>query len=48
MVATTLGALLILPSVIKASGVNLGQMEEETWTYKYLNLGKWFGLDEKN
>jgi predicted RND superfamily exporter protein len=47
MVATTLGALLVLPSVIKASGVNLGQPEEEKWMYRYLNLGKWFGLEEE-
>jgi predicted RND superfamily exporter protein len=47
MVATTLGALLVLPSVIKASRVNLGQAEEEKWMYRYLNLGKWFGLEEE-
>jgi predicted RND superfamily exporter protein len=47
MTATTLGALLVLPSVIKASRVDLNQAEKETFMHKYLNLGKWFGLEEK-
>ncbi len=47
MIATTIGALLILPSVIKASRVNLEQPERETWMHRYLNLGKWFGLEEE-
>jgi predicted RND superfamily exporter protein len=47
MISTTIGALLILPSVIKASRVNLEQPERETWMYRYLNLGKWFGLEEE-
>ncbi|MBN2284470.1 MAG: MMPL family transporter [Deltaproteobacteria bacterium] len=47
MTATTVGALLILPSVIKASRVDLSEPARETWMGRYLNIGKWFGLGEE-
>ncbi|MBU0993320.1 MAG: MMPL family transporter [Proteobacteria bacterium] len=43
MMATTVGALLILPSVINLTQVNLEK--SEAWYWKYLNLGKVFGLE---
>lgn len=43
MVATTIGALLILPSMIKATNVNLEP--SEAWYWKYLSLGKMFGME---
>lgn len=46
MVATTLGALVVLPAFIKITGANLMPPTQETWAAKYLNLSKWFGLDE--
>lgn len=45
MVATTLGALLVLPSVIKTTQVNLGDTYEEKGLKKYINLGRVFGLE---
>ncbi len=46
MTATTFGALLVLPAFIRATRPNLRPPEKETWLSKYLNLSKWFGLDE--
>ena len=43
MIATTVGALLILPSMIKATNVNLEP--SEAWYWKYLSLRKLFGME---
>lgn len=43
MVATTVGALLILPAFIKATQINLER--SEAWYWKYLSLGKIFGIE---
>jgi predicted RND superfamily exporter protein len=45
MIATTIGALLVLPAIIKATDVDLTQPEKESLLYRYLNLGKIFGLE---
>lgn len=42
MISTTIGALLILPAVIKATNVDLERSQSKFW--KYLDLGKVFGL----
>ena len=46
MTATTLGALLVLPSFIRFTRPNLRPPEKENFMTKYFNLSKWFGLDE--
>ena len=48
MINTTIGALLVLPAVIKATGVNLDKPRSETWLSKYLNIDKIFGLEQKD
>jgi len=48
MTATTIGALLVLPSVIIATKVDLSEPARDTWFGKYFNLGRLFGLEEKN
>ncbi|MFZ5573141.1 MAG: efflux RND transporter permease subunit [Thermodesulfobacteriota bacterium] len=45
MTATTIGALVILPSVIKLTGVNLGKREVEQGLWRYIDIGKFFGLE---
>jgi predicted RND superfamily exporter protein len=46
MIATTIGALLVLPTIIKATNVDLATPEKKSLLYRYLNLGKIFGLEE--
>ncbi|MFH2065121.1 MAG: MMPL family transporter [Pseudomonadota bacterium] len=45
MTATTLGALLILPSVIKLTQVDLSIRETESWIWRYIDIGRFFGLE---
>jgi hypothetical protein len=45
MAATTLGALLILPSVIKLTQVDLSIRETESWIWRYIDIGRFFGLE---
>ncbi len=42
MVATTLGALIVLPATIKATGVDLEESTSESMIWKFLNLRKVF------
>ena len=43
MIATTVGALLILPAIIKLTNVNLEK--SDAWYWRYMDLGKVFGLE---
>jgi len=45
MTATTIGALLILPSVIKLTQANLEKRETVSGIWRYVDLGKYFGLE---
>ena len=42
MIATTIGALVVLPATIKATGVTLEESEEKTGLWKYINFKKVF------
>jgi hypothetical protein len=46
MAVTTVGALLVLPAVIKITRANLIPPQKENWATRHLNLSRWFGLDE--
>ncbi|MBW2673390.1 MAG: hypothetical protein JRD89_08265, partial [Deltaproteobacteria bacterium] len=46
MINTTIGALLILPSVIKATGISLDEGESGSGIGRYLNIDKFFGMDQ--
>ncbi len=48
MINTTLGALLVLPSVIKATGINLDKPESDSWTGRYLRIDKFFGMEQND
>jgi predicted RND superfamily exporter protein len=49
MIATTIGALLILPAAIKITGIELVRRKgSETWIGRYLDIGRLFGLEEEN
>ena len=48
MIATTIGALLVLPSTIKATGVSLEESESKSLFWKYLYIGKLFGIEKQN
>ena len=45
MIATTLGALLILPSVIRASGVSLEKSASKSRFWKYFYIGRFFNFE---
>ena len=47
MTATTIGALLVLPAVIKLTGMSLDVAESRTGFWRYLSLGRIFGLEQK-
>jgi predicted RND superfamily exporter protein len=47
MINTTIGALLILPSVIKATNIDLTKSEPKSRLGKYLNIDRLLGLEEK-
>jgi len=46
MINTTIGALLVLPSVIKATGVNLDKPASDSWLGRHLDVDKVFGIDQ--
>ncbi|MBN2283569.1 MAG: MMPL family transporter [Deltaproteobacteria bacterium] len=46
MINTTIGALLVLPSTIKATGINLTVREEKSWFWNMVNLDRFLGLEE--
>ncbi|MDD5724354.1 MAG: MMPL family transporter, partial [Syntrophales bacterium] len=48
MINTTIGALLILPSVIKATGINLDKPESGSGIGRHLNIDKFFGMEQND
>jgi predicted RND superfamily exporter protein len=46
MIATTIGALLVLPSVIKETNVSLRESESKSFIWRYLYIGKIFRIRE--
>jgi len=46
MINTTIGALLILPSVIKATGINLDRPPSDSWVSRHLDIDKFLGMKE--
>jgi hypothetical protein len=46
MIATTVGALMLLPAVINAFNIDLSSAGSDTGLWKYLDLGKYFDLDK--
>ncbi len=46
MIATTIGALLVLPSAIKATGVSLRESESDSFIWRYLYIGRIFRIRE--
>jgi len=46
MVATTIGALLVLPAVIKAADLNLQEQAADSRVWKYLDIGRLFRSEE--
>ncbi len=48
MIATTIGALLVLPSVIKLTAIELSIYEPKTAVGRYLNMGRIFGLEQED
>jgi len=45
MVATTLGALIILPAVIKFTGVSLEESVSHQWFWRYAYIGRFFIIE---
>jgi len=48
MINTTIGALLILPSVIKATGINLDKPQSNSWLSRHLDIDKFLGIKQDN
>ncbi|MBW2600289.1 MAG: MMPL family transporter, partial [Deltaproteobacteria bacterium] len=46
MINTTIGALLILPSVIKATGINLDRPQSDSWVSRHLDIDKLLGMKQ--
>lgn len=46
MIATTIGALLVLPSAIKATNVSLSESESKSFIWRYLYIGRLFRIRE--
>lgn len=46
LIVTTIGALLILPSVIKLTNVNLNNIESDSIFWKYFYLGRFFEVED--
>lgn len=46
MVATTLGALVVLPSAIKAANLDLQEQSADSPLWKYVDIGRLFRLEE--
>lgn len=47
MIATTIGALLILPAVINITGFKFNKVDSESKIWRYFDLGRIFGLKER-
>ncbi|MEA2014391.1 MAG: efflux RND transporter permease subunit, partial [Thermodesulfobacteriota bacterium] len=45
IINTTIAALIVLPSVIKITGVNLGKPRSNSWIGRYLNIDKFLGTE---
>ncbi len=48
MIATTMGALLILPSVIITTGVSLEKSKSSSWFWRYFYIGRFFNIKESD
>jgi len=48
MINTTIGALLILPSVIKATGIRLDKPTDNSGFGRYLRIDKLFGMEQND
>ena len=47
MIATTLGALVVLPATIKLTGISLQESESDSRFWDYLYIGRFFDLDKE-
>ncbi|HPA72630.1 MAG TPA: efflux RND transporter permease subunit [Spirochaetota bacterium] len=47
MVATTLGALILLPTAIKATGVTLDESASESFFWRIFHIGRFFDFEEE-
>ncbi len=47
MIATTFGALAVLPSVIKATNISLDESTSNSFVWKYLYIGRLFGIEKQ-
>ena len=48
MITTTLGALIVLPAAIKATGVDLSESKSDSLFWKIFNIGKLFSIDSSD
>ena len=48
MINTTIGALLVLPSVIKATGINLDKPQSSSWIGRHLNIDKFLTMKQND
>lgn len=48
MIVTTLGALIVLPSVIKASGINLDESSSNSLFWRIFYIGRFFNIEGHN
>jgi predicted RND superfamily exporter protein len=46
MITTTLGALIVLPAAIKATGADLTESSSNSWFWRIFSIGKIFEIDE--
>jgi hypothetical protein len=47
MISTTLGALILLPAVIKATGVSLDEIDSNSLFWKVFHIGRFFDFKEE-
>ncbi|HMB19445.1 MAG TPA: hypothetical protein VKQ10_00110, partial [Spirochaetota bacterium] len=47
MIATTLGALVVLPATIKLTGISLQESESKSRFCDYFYIGRFFDLDRE-
>jgi predicted RND superfamily exporter protein len=47
MAATTAGALIVLPSVIKATRLDLDENPSQSWFWRFFYIGRFFALKEE-
>lgn len=48
MITTTLGALIVLPAAIKATGVDLSESKSDSLFWKIFSIGKLFSIDSSD